>query len=326
MLDNSTKQMVYLYGDLDLHIVGARNLPNMDLTSQRLRRCFTVCETCVKPPGGEERDLDGGGGGGVHEDDGSDKKIHIHHPKIITSDPYVTVSVPQTTLVRTRVMRNSQDPKWDEKFTIPIAHPLEFLEFRVKDDDVFGAQSMGTVKIPVDKIASGELISGWFSLIGPNGKPPKPETALRLEMKFTPCDKNPFYRHGIAGDPEQRGVSHTYFPLRKRHSVTLYQDAHISDDVKLPEFKLDDGKVYEHDKCWEDICHAILEAHHLIYIVGWSVYHKIKLIREPTRPLPRGGDLTLGELLKYKSEEGVRVLLLVWDDKTSHNKFFINTV
>lgn len=47
-------------------------------------------------------------------------------------------------------------------------------------------------------------------------------------------------------------------------------------------------------------------------------------MREPSRALPRGGDLTLGELLKYKSEEGVRVLLLVWDDKTSHDKFFIN--
>uniref|UniRef100_A0A3Q7G4P3 Uncharacterized protein n=1 Tax=Solanum lycopersicum TaxID=4081 RepID=A0A3Q7G4P3_SOLLC len=51
----------------------------------------------------------------------------------------------------------------------------------------------------------------------------------------------------------------------------------------------------------------------------------IKLIREPTRPLPRGGDLTLDELLKYKSQEGVRVLLLLWDDKTSHDKFFITT-
>jgi hypothetical protein len=42
--------------------------------------------------------------------------------------------------------------------------------------------------------------------------------------------------------------------------------------------------------------------------------------------LPAGGDLTLGDLLKYKSEEGVRVLLLVWDDKTSHDKVFFKTV
>jgi phospholipase D1/2 len=65
----------------------------------------------------------------------------------------------------------------------------------------------------------------------------------------------------------------------------------------------------------------------MIYIVGWSVYDKVKLVREPSssRPLPEGGDLTLGELLKFKSQEGVRVCLLVWDDKTSHDKLFIKT-
>lgn len=64
----------------------------------------------------------------------------------------------------------------------------------------------------------------------------------------------------------------------------------------------------------------------MIYIVGWSIYHKVKLVREPVRPLPSAaGELTLGELLKYKSQEGVRVCMLVWDDKTSHDKFGIKT-
>lgn len=107
--------------------------------------------------------------------------------------------------------------------------------------------------------------------------------------------------------------------------MTLYQDAHVP-EAMLPEVELDEGLVFEHGKCWEDICHAILEAHHLVYIVGWSIYHKVQLVREPTKPLPSGGNLNLGELLKYKSQEGLRVLLLVWDDKTSHSKFFINTV
>lgn len=107
--------------------------------------------------------------------------------------------------------------------------------------------------------------------------------------------------------------------------MTLYQDAHVPDSM-LPEVELEDGVVFEHGKCWEDICHAILEAHDLVYIVDWSIYHKVKLVREPTKPLPSGGNLSLGELLKYKSQEGLRVLLLVWDDKTSHSKFGINTV
>nr|GMD56444.1 phospholipase D delta-like [Ipomoea batatas] len=214
---------------------------------------------------------------------------------------------------------------WDERFDIALAHPMANLEFRVKDNDVFGAQVMGKVLIPAKRIASGEEISGWFPVIGSSGKPPKPDTALRIEIKFTPFESSPYYKHGIAGDPQHLGVRRTYFPLRKGSSVQLYQDAHISNDVKFPPIELDEGKMYKQGTCWEDICYAISEAHHLIYIVGWSVFHKIKLVREPTRELPRGGDLTLGELLKYKSEEGVRVLLLPWDDKTSHDKFFINT-
>ncbi|KAK9164602.1 hypothetical protein Syun_005504 [Stephania yunnanensis] len=98
----------------------------------------------------------------------------------------------------------------------------------------------------------------------------------------------------------------------------------------LPKIELDNGTTFVHNPCWEDICHALLDAHHLIYIVGWSIYHKVKLVREPTKELLNRDDVklenfTLGDLLKYKSEEGVRVLLLVWDDKTSHDKFFINT-
>ncbi|KAK4416876.1 Phospholipase D delta [Sesamum alatum] len=312
------EQVLYLHGDLELHIFEARSLPNMDLVSERLRRCFTACDVC-RPTADSGGDGSDGGGSSRHE-----RKLR-HHRKIITSDPYVTVSVPQTTLARTRVISNSQNPKWNERFHIPLAHPLAYLDIRVKDNDIFGADTVGKVLIPAEEIASGKVISGWFPIISSSGKPPKPDTALRVEMKFIPCDKNPVYKHGIAGDPSHRGVRNTYFPLRKGSSVILYQDAHVRDEDKLPQVELDNGLVRHHAKCWEDICYAIAEAHHLIYIVGWSVFHKIKLIREPTRALPRGGDLTLGELLKYKSQEGVRVLLLVWDDKTSHDKFFINT-
>ncbi|XP_020218200.1 phospholipase D delta [Cajanus cajan] len=306
--------VIYLHGDLDLKIIEARHLPNMDIFSERLRRCVTACDTIKFHSD--------------HADDSGSQRSRTHrHRRIITSDPYVTVSVPQATVARTRVLKNSPNPYWDERFHIPLAHPLVDLEFRVKDDDVFGAQIMGTVKIPARRIAAGEKISGWFPILGASGKPPKPDTALHIEMTFTPVTENELYRRGIAADPEHGGVRHTYFPVRKGSSVRLYQDAHCPDsgEGKLPEIELDGGRVYRHEKCWEDICYAISEAHHMVYLVGWSIYHKVRLVREATRELPRGGDLTLGELLKYKSEEGVRVLLLVWDDKTSHDKVFLKT-
>lgn len=126
--------------------------------------------------------------------------------------------------------------------------------------------------------------------------------------------------------PRKLGVDRVYFPERTSGEVTLYQDAHVRPGELLPEIELEGGRVFGHEKCWEDICHAILDAHKLIYIVGWSVYHKVRLVREATRPLPKAGDLSLGELLKFKSQEGVRVLLMVWDDKTSHDRLLLKTV
>ncbi|CBI18911.3 unnamed protein product, partial [Vitis vinifera] len=257
MADDS-ETIVYLHGDLDLNIIEARYLPNMDLMSERIRRCFTAFDSCRAP-------FSGG------------RKKGRHH-KIITSDPYVTVCLAGATVARTRVISNSQHPVWNEHLKIPLAHPVSCVEFQVKDNDVFGADMIGTATVSAERIRTDHF-----------------------------------------------GVKQSYFPVRLGGSVTLYQDAHVPNGM-LPELELDDGVVYQHGKCWEDICHSILEAHHLVYIVGWSVYHKVKLVREPTRPLPSGGNLNLGELLKYKSQEGVRVLLLVWDDKTSHSRFLVNTV
>ncbi|KAJ0251058.1 Phospholipase D delta [Hirschfeldia incana] len=188
----------------------------------------------------------------------------------------------------------------------------------LKDHDVSGAQTIGTVRIPVQQIESGQRISGWFEIRGRSGKPPKKETALRIDLKYTPFDQ--IQTNKTLGG----GVMGTYFPLRKGSLVRLYQDAHVMDGM-LPEIPLDNGKVYQHGKCWEDICHAICEAHRMVYIVGWSVFHKVKLVRERTRSLPKAGELTLGELLRFKSQEGVRVLLLLWDDKSSSHKFGIKT-
>ncbi|XAR58025.1 Phospholipase D [Bertholletia excelsa] len=296
---------LYLHGDLDLKIKEARDLPNMDIIAKNFRGCVAAFDACRPPP---PRTPPSGSG---------DRRVG-HHRKIITSDPYVTVRVPNATLARTRVIPNSENPIWNEHFNIALAHPVENLEFHVKDNDLFGAELIGKVQIPAERLAGGERIRGWFSVTGAKGKPPKPDTRLYLEMQFKPCEKNPLYKHA------HEGINHTYFPLRRGSSVKLYQDAHICDD-QLPEIQLDWGRTFEHGKCWEDICHAISGAHHLIYLVGWSIFCKVKLIREPTKPVGRGGDLRLGELLKYKSQEGVRVLLLVWDDKTSHDKLFLST-
>ncbi|MQL91448.1 hypothetical protein Taro_024056 [Colocasia esculenta] len=306
-------KLVMLHGDLDLWIHEARRLPNMDMASEHLRRCFAPCRAPFQRRHRENEEC--------HPASHDKRDRHRH---IITSDPYVTVMVAGATVARTRVIPNAQFPVWEEHFDIPLAHPAAALEFLVKDNDVLGAQIIGNVRIPASRVLSGELIEGWFPVVGASGKPVKADSSLKLSLRFKSVGFDPYYKNGIAGDPKKSGVQGTYFPVRRGGMLTLYQDAHVRDG-ELPDIKLDGGNVFEHNKCWEDICHAILEAHHLIYLVGWSIYHKVKLVREPTRPIPDAGKMTLGDLLKYKSQEGVRVCLLVWDDKTSHNKLFLKT-
>jgi C2 domain len=210
---NSQDKIVLLHGDLDLHIMEARRLPNMDMFSERLRRCFASCQAalpCTTPQ---------------HDADPNPGLTRHHHPhvKIITSDPYVTVSVAGAIVARTRVIPNSECPKWDERFSVPLAHRTTSVEFLVKDNDTFGAQLIGTVTVPVQLVLSGCEVSDWFPVVGTNGKQYKPDTALHVSLKFWPVEENPAYRNGIAGDPEHKGVKDAYFPLRHGSEVTLYQ-------------------------------------------------------------------------------------------------------
>ncbi|GKV50059.1 hypothetical protein SLEP1_g56775 [Rubroshorea leprosula] len=228
----------------------------------------------------------------------------------------VTVSVAETTVARTGFIYGTDDPQWNEQFNILLAHTFVDLLFKIKVGKIkVGKSVKGTVKIRAGKINTGELISGWYLLKDCNADPNK-NPALNIEMQFTPCHRNPLYIQGIASDPEQAGVRNTYFPLRKGNALKLYQDAHVPEGM-LPEIELEHGRVLEHHKCWEEIYHAISEAQHMIYIMGWSMFCDVKLVREPSRPLPPGRDLKLGKLLKSKSEEGVQVVVLIWDDKTS---------
>ena len=129
------------------------------------------------------------------------------------------------------------------------------------------------------------------------------------------------YHHGVGAGPDHCGVPGTYFPLRKGGKVTLYQDAHVPDGY-LPDLMLGNGMYYEHGKCWHDICDSIINARRLIYIIGWSVFHTVRLVRDSGN----SSSPILGDLLKSKSQEGVRVLLLVWDDPTSRNILGYRTV
>lgn len=141
MADNASAKVVFLHGDLYLQVIEAQNLPNMDVVTGHILRCvsFDSCPEDTSTAGSP------------------DKKLRSSGRKIIASDPYVKVSVPQAAVARTRVLKNSKNPRWNERFIIPLAHELVHLEFEVKDDDIFGADLLGFVHIPMEEIAIDQI-------------------------------------------------------------------------------------------------------------------------------------------------------------------------
>lgn len=274
-------KVLLLHGNLDIWVYEAKNLPNMDMFHKTLGEM-------IKLPGSVSK---------------------------ITSDPYVSISVTGAVVGRTFVISNSENPVWMQHFSVPMAHYAPEVNFVVKDSDILGSDLIGTVAIPVEQLYSGAKVEGSFPILTAGGKPCKPGAVLSLSIQFTPMEHLSIYHFGVGAGPDYYGVPATYFPLRRGGKLTLYQDAHVPDGC-LPNLMLDNGMQYVHGKCWYDIFDSIRQARRLIYITGWSVWHKVRLLRDAKFA---SDCTTLGDLLKSKSQEGVRVLLLVWDDPTSTN-------
>ncbi|RCV46856.1 hypothetical protein SETIT_9G564600v2 [Setaria italica] len=270
---------VLLHGSLDIWIHDAHNLPNKDILSKTVRDLI-----CKKSKASEA----------------------------MTSDPYVTVQVGSAVVARTFVIPDNENPVWSQHFVVNVAHEAAAVNFVVKDSDVVGAELIGVVSIRADRLKTGERVEGTYPVLERNGKECAPGAVLRLSVLYVPVARLTMYHHGVTPGPDFAGVPRTYFPLRRGGRVTLYQDAHVPDGT-LPEIRLGDGACYRHGQCWRDVYDAISQARRLIYITGWSVFHTIHLVRDGT------GGMPLGDLLRRKSQEGVRVLLLVWDDPTSRS-------
>ncbi|KAG8374830.1 hypothetical protein BUALT_Bualt10G0036300 [Buddleja alternifolia] len=281
-------RVMLLHGNLDIWVKSAKNLPNMDLLHKSMGDFFGKFSGMLMC------------------------KLESNMPTKNTSDPYVTISIAGAVIGRTFVIDDDENPVWGQHFHVPVAHYGSEIQFVVKDNDIVGSEIIGAVGIPIEQIISGEKIEGTYPVLGANGKACNPGAVLTVSVQYIPVEKVPLYHGGVGSDRTYQGVGGTYFPLRKGGKVTLYQDAHAEDEC-LPSMQLANGETYKHSHCWRDVYDAISQARRLIYITGWSVYHLTQLVRDD----PNVTDSCLGELLKVKSQEGVRVLLLVWDDPTS---------
>jgi len=292
-----------LHGTLEASIYEAVSLPNMDMFSEKIR---LFAHKNLPSPLEKLKNA-----------------TRVHGPSsVITSDPYTVVGIAGARVARTRVINNDANPKWNEHFLIPVAHHAFDVRFVVKDQDVMGSQYIGEARISAKLLLNGGVVDGWFDLVNKEGKPSKEGAKIRLSARYIPVEQSVIYTQGVGS---AHGVPNTYFPLRKGCRLALYQDAHVYDHT-LPNIVLDGGLPYVHGHCWEEICTAINDAQHLVYIAGWSVWDKVRLVRDGNRPVVEGGDVTLGDLLKKKASQRVRVQVLTWDDKSSHDVLFIKTV
>ncbi|XP_022131534.1 phospholipase D alpha 1-like isoform X4 [Momordica charantia] len=246
------------------------------------------------------------------------KRCILCRPEIVGSQMYATVDLDKARVGRTKIVDQPYSPQWNEYFRIYCAHTVSHVIFTVKDGGVIGATLIGRAYVPVEDIVKGYVYEKWVEILDEDHKPVYGRSRIYVKLQFSSVNEDRSWSRGIM-DPRFGGVPYTFFKQRGGCRVSLYQDAHVLNNF-LPRVGLSGGNYHEINRCWEDIFDAINNARHIIYIAGWSVYTEITLIRDRERR-NTGDDITLGKLLKKKAEEGVTVLLLVWDDITSSEDF-----
>lgn len=232
---------------------------------------------------------------------------------------YVTLDFGVARVARTRIVKHAPlNPTWNESFHVFCAFELEAnegLTIHVKDDLPFGSMVVGKVHIPPKNLLSGEVMEGWHDIRSIRDCT-KTRGKLLIRLQFVKVENDPYVGWAGGLKHSMSGVHYSFFRQERGNKIRLYQDAHMHEGF-MPPIVLSRRRFHEPTRCWEDLFKAIAQAKHIIYIAGWSIYTKITLVRDVERMIPGAEGVTLGELLKRKSEEGVRVLLLVWDDQTS---------
>nr|GME19537.1 phospholipase D alpha 1-like [Ipomoea batatas] len=247
------------------------------------------------------------------------KRFILCRPEITGTKLYATIDLDKARVGRTQVVENhSSNPIWNESFRIYCAHAISHVIFTVKYDDPIDATLIGRAYLPAAEVFNKYVVDTWLPILDEERIPVHGHPKIHVRLQFSSVKEDDDWSRGIPA-PDSGAVPFTFFKERKNCNVKLYADAHVPDD-KMAKYLQDQGFT-DPERCWEDIFQAIINARHLIYITGWSVYTKISLVRDPSAAASEKHDMSLGDLLKMKAKEGVNVLVLVWDDRTSIEVF-----
>ena len=228
----------------------------------------------------------------------------------VCTDPYVVGDLGAARLFKTRYVCNSLNPEWNEKFEVYVCHEESCLKFHVKNKRlIVGSDVIASTSISAKALVAGKKREDWFDLKYED----RPCGKICLSIKYIPKEYE-----------TSNEMYDSYFEPRKGCRMILYQAA---DTPQLPQFEglyHPDGSPYVATRAWRDLYDCIKNAQKFIYITGWSFFTAINLLRGEDDP---EGQSNVGELLKAKADEGVNVLLMIWNDKTykgSYEGWLIN--
>ena len=209
--------------------------------------------------------------------------LNINPFKKNVSDASCEIKICNHQLLVTKVINNSLDPKWySAKSVVPLCYPEGKLTLNVWDCDHIGKDLIGEATISLRPLNEKWQRNDWISLRSNRG-------LVLVGLKFIPFSSN---EEKVFIEPLD--IDYLYFEPRKGGSLQLYQDAHAPAKRNL----------------FEDIVKTIEKANRFIYVSGWSVWTELEMKRD-------GDKRTIGELLKWKADQGVRVLVLIWNEKFS---------
>lgn len=230
------------------------------------------------------------------------------------SELYATVDIGHARLARTKdIQFQPNNPTWNQSFKAYccyLTNTTSFITVSVKQKHP--EKEIGYASVPISSVLNdGKPLRRWFDLS--TGEDKIHKGGIHILLKFSPVEFDPSWNAGIL--PPFSGVPNTYFAMRKGCNVTLYQNTHLTNRFQ-PVIPLSDGEHYSPPRLWEDLYRAILDAEHFIYVAGWSVNTATTLIRDPQRMIAGAENVTFGQLLKKKADQGVLVLVMIWQDRT----------
>jgi len=102
------------------------------------------------------------------------------------SDPFVVVSLDQTELGKTSVIKNNLNPHWNEDLEWDVSGEHQVIRLSVYDeDDGKKPQHLGSVSVGVEQITCDGLVQGTFSLM-PNAGDKHVSGTLTFKLQYTP--------------------------------------------------------------------------------------------------------------------------------------------